>query len=110
MDVKTIRVIGAGTLGRGIAYPAALGGSRTVLEDVSPAMLEQSVAYIRHALEDGVARSKVTPQQRDAADSNLSTTGSVEEVCSVADLLIEAVPEEMKLKLEFFPQFPQLSN
>ncbi len=110
MDVKTIGVIGAGTMGRGIAYTAALGGYRTVLEDVSPAMLEQSVAYIRQALEDGVARGKVTGQQRDAAISNLSTTESVEEVCRGADLLIEAVPEEMKLKLELFAQFERLSK
>src|ERR1700690_3170902 len=110
MDVKTIGVIGAGTMGRGIAYTAALGGYRTVLEDVSPAMLEQSVAYIRQALEDGVARGKVTGQQRDAAISNLSTTESVEEVCRGADLLIEAVPEEMKLKLELFAQFDRLSK
>jgi 3-hydroxybutyryl-CoA dehydrogenase len=97
-------------MGRGIAYTAALGGYRTVLEDVSPAMLEQSVAYIRQALEDGVARGKVTGQQRDAAISNLSTTESVEEVCRGADLLIEAVPEEMKLKLELFAQFERLSK
>lgn len=97
-------------MGRGIAYTAALGGYRTVLEDVSPAMLEQSVAYIRQALEDGVARGKVTGQQRDAAISNLSTTESVEEVCRGADLLIEAVPEEMKLKLELFAQFDRLSK
>ena len=47
MEVKTIGVIGAGTMGRGIAYAAAFGGYRTILEDVSPAMLEQGLAYIR---------------------------------------------------------------
>ena len=47
MEIKTIGVIGAGTMGRGIAYAAAFGGYRTVLEDVSPEMLEQGSAYIR---------------------------------------------------------------
>ena len=110
MDVMTIGVIGAGTMGRGIAYAAAFGGYRTILQDISPVMLEQSAAYIRQALEDGVARGKVTPQQRDSAIANLYTDGSVEEVCSQADLLIEAVPEEMKLKIEIFTAFDKLSK
>jgi 3-hydroxybutyryl-CoA dehydrogenase len=110
MDVKTIGVIGAGTMGRGIAYAAAFGGYRTILEDVSPAMLEQGVTYIRQALEEGVARGKVTPQQRDAAIANLSTAAAVEDVCREADLLIEAVPEEMKLKLEVFTLFDKCAK
>jgi 3-hydroxybutyryl-CoA dehydrogenase len=63
MEIKTIAVIGAGTMGRGIAYAAALGGYRTVLEDVSPEMIEQATTYISQALQDGVARGKVTPEQ-----------------------------------------------
>ena len=110
MDVKTIGVIGAGTMGRGIAYAAAFGGYRTILEDVSPSMLEQAVAYIRQALDEGVTRGKVTPQQRDAATANLSTAGLVEDVCREADLLIEAVPEEMKLKLEIFTLFDKFAK
>jgi 3-hydroxybutyryl-CoA dehydrogenase len=110
MDVKTIGVIGAGTMGRGIAYAAALGGYRTILQDISPVMLEQGAAHIRQALEDGVARGKVTSQQRDSAIASLSTTTSVEEASSQADLLIEAVPEEMKLKIELFTVFDKLSK
>lgn len=105
MEIQTIGVIGAGTMGRGIAYAAALGGYRTVLEDVSPAMLEQGADYIRQTLEEGVARGKVTPEERDHALANFSTTPSVEDACRVADLLIEAVPEEMELKLEIFTIF-----
>lgn len=110
MDVKTIGVIGAGTMGRGIAYAAAFGGYRTVFEDLSPAMLEQGVDYVRRALEESVKRCKLTSQQRDAAIANLSTAGSVEEVCRQADLLIEAVPEEMALKLEIFGMFSKFSK
>jgi 3-hydroxybutyryl-CoA dehydrogenase len=110
MDVKTIGVIGAGTMGRGIAYAAALGGYKTILEDVSPAMIEQASEYIRRSLEEGVARGKVTSDQRTAALANLSTSNSVEEVCRQADLLIEAVPEEMELKLELFTIFDKFSK
>jgi 3-hydroxybutyryl-CoA dehydrogenase len=110
MDLKTIGVIGAGTMGRGIAYAAAIGGYRTILEDVSASMLEQGVAYIRQALEEGVVRGKVTPQQRDAALSNVTTMSSVEDVCCEADLLIEAVPEEMELKVEILTIFDKFAK
>jgi 3-hydroxybutyryl-CoA dehydrogenase len=102
MDVNTIAVIGAGTMGRGIAYAAALGGYGTILEDVSAAMLEAGLSYIRRALDEGVERGKVTTQQRDHALKHLSTAHSVEEACREADLVIEAVPEDMELKIEIF--------
>lgn len=102
MDVKTIAVIGAGTMGRGIAYAGALGGYRTILEDVSQAMLDQGLAWIRQAFDEGVARGKVTPDQRDTALARISTARSVEDACREAELTIEAVPEDMELKLEIF--------
>jgi len=110
MEIKTIAVIGAGTMGRGIAYAAALGGYRTVLEDVSLEMLEQGTAYISQALEDGLARGKVTQEQKDKALVNLTTSRSVEDVCREADLLIEAVPEEMEVKLEIFTIFDKFAK
>jgi 3-hydroxybutyryl-CoA dehydrogenase len=110
MDVKTIGVIGAGTMGRGIAYAGAYGGYRTILEDVSPEMLEQGIAYIRQNLEEGVARGKVTEEQRKIALANLTTSRSVEDLCREADLLIEAVPEEMEVKLEIFTIFDKFAR
>jgi 3-hydroxybutyryl-CoA dehydrogenase len=110
MEISTIGVVGAGTMGRGIAYAAAFGGYRTVLEDVSPEMLEQGVEYISQALEDGLARGKVTPQQKERALANLTTSRSVEDVCREADLLIEAVPEEMEVKLEIFTVFDKFAR
>jgi 3-hydroxybutyryl-CoA dehydrogenase len=102
MDVNTIAVIGAGTMGRGIAYAAALGGYRTILEDISAAVLEAGVAYIRQTLDEGIARGKVTAEQRDRALKQLTTARSVEDACRDADLIIEAVPEDMELKIEIF--------
>ena len=110
MDIKTIGVIGAGTMGRGIAYAAAIGGYRTVLEDVSPEMREQGAAYVSQTLEDGVSRGKVTPQRKESALRNLTTASSVEDVCREADLLIEAVPEEMEVKLEIFTIFDKFAK
>jgi len=102
MEVKTIAVIGAGTMGRGIAYAAAFGGYRTILEDMSDSMLQPGLAYIRESLEEGVKRGKVTAEQRDRAIGQLGSARSVEDACREADLVIEAVPEDMELKLEIF--------
>lgn len=110
MEIKTIGVIGAGAMGRGIAYAAALGGYHTVLEDVSPEMREQGLSYISQALEDEVSRGKVTLEQKEKALANLSTSRSVEDVCREADLLIEAVPEEMEVKLEIFTIFDKFAK
>jgi 3-hydroxybutyryl-CoA dehydrogenase len=102
MEVKTIAVIGAGTMGRGIAYAAAFGGYRTILEDVQKSMLAQGLEYIKTSLNEGVERGKVTAEQRDRALAQLVSAGSVEEACREADIVIEAVPEEMEVKLEIF--------
>lgn len=110
MDVKTIGVIGAGTMGRGIAYAAALGGYRTILEDVMPEMLAKSVAWIRDAFDEGVRRGKVDGAVRDGALGRIETSSSVEDVCRQADFLIEAVPEEMELKLELFTLFDKFAK
>jgi 3-hydroxybutyryl-CoA dehydrogenase len=100
--IETIAVIGAGTMGRGIAYASALGGYRTILEDVSEQMLEKGLAYIRGAFDEGVTRGKVTPEARDKALAQISTATRVEDACRTADLVIEAIPEEMESKLEIF--------
>jgi 3-hydroxybutyryl-CoA dehydrogenase len=110
MDVKTIGVIGATTLGRGIAYAAAAGGYRTVLEDVSSHRLDDGVAYIRQTLDASVARGKMTSDQRKLAVANLAMARSVEDVCREADLLIEAAPEDMEMQLEIFTLFDKFAK
>lgn len=102
MDVKTIAVIGAGTMGRGIAYAAAFGGYKTVLEDISPRVLEQAIAWIRQSFEEGVSRGKVEAGVRDKALSLISTATEVREAICDAELIIEAVPEELEMKLALF--------
>ncbi|MGH9703216.1 MAG: 3-hydroxyacyl-CoA dehydrogenase family protein [Candidatus Acidiferrales bacterium] len=100
--IETIAVIGAGTMGRGIAYASALGGYRTILEDVSEQMLQKGLGYIRGAFDEGVARGKVTSEARERALAQISTATRVEDACRTADLVIEAIPEEMESKLEIF--------
>ncbi len=110
MEVKTIGVIGAGTMGRGIAYAAALGGYRTILEDVMPENLAAATAWIKKSLEEGVSRGKVVPEDCAAALARIETISAVEAACREADFLIEAVPEEMELKLELYTLFDKFAR
>jgi len=110
MEVKTIGIIGAGTMGRGIAYAAAVGGYRTILEDVMPETLAKGMAWIKQSLDEGVQRGKLEGAARDAALARIETSSSVENVCREADFLIEAVPEEMELKLELFTLFDKFAK
>jgi len=110
MQVKTIAVIGAGTTGCGIAYASALAGYHTVLEDISESKLEQATGWIRRALDEGVSRGKVDPVSRAAAMNHLTTASKVENAIRDAELIIEAVPEEMDMKLELFTIFDKFAK
>ncbi|HTU42628.1 MAG TPA: 3-hydroxyacyl-CoA dehydrogenase NAD-binding domain-containing protein [Candidatus Aquilonibacter sp.] len=101
-EVKTIAVIGAGIMGRGIAHAAALGGYRTVLEDLLPTALRRAESEIRANLDKAVELGKVAAPEANAAFQRLEYAGSVEEAAREADLVIEAVPEEMESKIEIF--------
>jgi 3-hydroxybutyryl-CoA dehydrogenase len=101
-SISTVAVIGAGIMGRGIAHVAALGGYRTILEDLVPASLRKAESEIRANLEKGVDLGKLDKSTADAALSRIQFAGTVEEAAREADLVIEAVPEEMESKIEIF--------
>jgi 3-hydroxybutyryl-CoA dehydrogenase len=107
-QVQTIAVIGAGIMGRGIAHAAALGGYRTILEDLLPTALRKAETEIRANLDKAVELNKVTAADADAAFRRLEYAGSVEEAAREADLVIEAVPEEMESKIEIFTLLDKL--
>jgi len=101
-EVHAVAVIGAGIMGRGIAHAAALGGYRTILEDLLPNSLRKAETEIRAHLDQAVELGKVNAADADAAFSRLEYAGSVDEAARQADLVIEAVPDEMESKLEIF--------
>ena len=101
-DVRTIAVIGAGPVGRSIAQLAARGGYRTILEDLLPNALRRAESEIRTQLDRAVESGSVTAQAAGAAFSLLEFAGSVEDAARQADLVIEAVPEELESKIEIF--------
>ncbi len=100
--VDTIAVIGAGIMGRGIAHAAAMGGYRTILEDLLPAALRKAESEIRANLEKAVELGKVSAPDADSAFRRIEFAGSVGDAAREADLVIEAVPEEMESKIEIF--------
>jgi 3-hydroxybutyryl-CoA dehydrogenase len=106
--MERIGVVGAGTMGHGIAQVAASAGCQVTLTDADPAGLERGLASVRHNLDQGVARGKVTPADRDAALARL-TGGSLADLGS-ADLIVEAVPERLELKLGLFRELEALTG
>jgi 3-hydroxybutyryl-CoA dehydrogenase len=100
--VQTITVIGAGALGQGIAHAAALGGYRTILEDILPASLRRAKEQISGNLDTAVLHGRFTPKQAQAALGRIEYAGNIDWAAREADLVIEAVPEEMESKLEIF--------
>ncbi|MGH9789172.1 MAG: 3-hydroxyacyl-CoA dehydrogenase family protein, partial [Candidatus Acidiferrales bacterium] len=108
MDVKTIAVIGAGMMGRGIAYAAVAGGFRTVLTDVSEAILAKAQSYIRETLQGAKERGKWSGEVEQALAA-LTVTPRFEDAAA-ADLVIEAVPEDIQLKVETFARLDKVAR
>ena len=105
MNVKRIAVIGAGTMGHGIAGQAAIKGFSVRLFDMDAASLDRANDAITKVYAKGVARGKQTEIDINAAKERLSFTLELTHALSEADLVIEAVPERMTLKQELFSTF-----
>jgi 3-hydroxybutyryl-CoA dehydrogenase len=101
-EIRTIAVIGAGTRGRNIAQILALGGFRTILEDILPASLRRAEDAIRSALDRAIGERAMTRSAAEAALARMEYASSVEQAARAADLVIEAVPEELESKIEIF--------
>jgi 3-hydroxybutyryl-CoA dehydrogenase len=102
LTVRTIAVLGAGLMGRGIAHASALGGYATRLHDPSRAALERASGEIDALLEKGVATGRVGDEDAVGARKRLSLATSLEDAVGEADLVIEAAPEDIALKVQIF--------
>jgi 3-hydroxybutyryl-CoA dehydrogenase len=107
MTIETIAVLGSGTMGRGIAYAAAVAGYRTLVHDVSSEALDKAFATIRKDLAEGVQRGKVDAGLARLAEGHLEPAPDLAEAARAADFVIEAVPEDMKLKLRLFAELDE---
>lgn len=93
-----VAVLGAGTMGRGIAQAAAQAGSRVLLRDIEEDLLAAALDRIRATLDKGIARGKLTAAVRDETLERIATTTDMTAAVREADLVIEAVPERLDLK------------
>jgi 3-hydroxybutyryl-CoA dehydrogenase len=101
VTVVRVGVLGAGTMGAGIAQLAALGGYETLLYDTFPEAAEKGAARLGEALAKGAARGRWSEADADAARSRVHPTQALAELAG-CELLIEAAPEDLELKRELF--------
>lgn len=107
--IDKIAVIGAGQMGHQIAMLCALGGYRTILNDVSSEALEKAEAALHGVMAQWTAKKKITEQEKIEAFSRLAFTDSLEEAAADADYVIEAVVEKLDVKRELFKRLDQLA-
>ena len=99
--VKRVGVVGAGTMGAGIAQIAALGGYETRLHDPVPVALETGIERLRSALAKGAAKGLWSEEDADAASGRVGAAASLGDL-GECDLVVEAAPEDLELKRELF--------
>jgi 3-hydroxybutyryl-CoA dehydrogenase len=107
-DIKTAAVLGAGTMGHGIAQVLAMAGIKTRLFDVAPAAVDAGLAKIQANLDKGVARGKVEENARVLALEALSGASELSVAVEGAEVVIEAAPERMDLKQSIFSDLSEL--
>ncbi len=101
MEIRNFGVVGAGTMGNGIAQVAAQAGLDVTLVDIAPAALDKGLAAIDKSLERLVAKGKLAAADRDAARGRIRPAGSLEALAG-AELVVEAVSERFEVKREVF--------
>ncbi|MBS1612267.1 MAG: 3-hydroxybutyryl-CoA dehydrogenase [Bacteroidetes bacterium] len=105
--MKKVSVIGAGTMGNGIAHVFAMNGYETNLVDISQPALDKAVATITKNLERMVSKGSITAEAQAATLANLSTHTSMD-ACKDSDLVVEAATENVDIKLKIFKQLDEL--
>ena len=106
--VRTIAVIGGGIMGRGIAHVSAMAGFTTVLNDVSDELLEKARGQIRRDLQKSAEIGKIESNVIEETLSRLNLQSNLEHAVNNAELIIEAVPEQIELKLDLFARLDRI--
>ena len=109
MAIERVAVIGAGTMGAGIAQVCAQAGWKTALFDAFPDGLERGMQRIDAFWDKGIARGKTTAEQKEAWAANLRAESDMQAAVQDADLVIEAVPEIPELKASIFEQLDAMA-
>lgn len=107
MEFSRIGVVGAGTMGHGIAHVAALAGDEVLLYDVDEARVSAGLAKIRSNLDKGVEKGKLAPEARDAALARIRGSSNLDALAGAA-IVVEAIPEKIELKRSLFARLGEL--
>ena len=109
MEIRRVAVIGAGTMGHGIAQVAAMAGMDVALFDAFEGAAEKGLGKIRENLDKGVERGKVTVDARDAALARLRVESTIDAAAADAGLVIEAVVESLDVKTSLFAELDRIA-
>ncbi len=107
MSFSTVGVIGAGTMGHGIAHVCAMAGQRVILFDIDQPRVDAGLRKITANLDKGVDKGKVTLENRDAALARIGLSTSLRDLAG-CDIVVEAVPENLSLKQDLFRELDAL--
>jgi 3-hydroxybutyryl-CoA dehydrogenase len=107
MNIRKVGVVGAGTMGNGIAQVCAAAGLEVVMQDVGDAQVERGLATISGSLDRLIKKEKIGEADKDATLERIETTTSLEELAD-ADIVVEAATENEALKLDIFEQLDRL--
>ncbi|WP_299826345.1 3-hydroxyacyl-CoA dehydrogenase NAD-binding domain-containing protein [uncultured Pontibacter sp.] len=107
-DIKTIGVVGAGTMGQGIAQICAQAGYKTILFDINAQILQKAEATTAKNFDKGIERGKLTEQEKQVALSNLTFTGDTLQLS--CDVIIEAIVERLEVKQSIFKELAGINT
>jgi 3-hydroxybutyryl-CoA dehydrogenase len=100
MEIKTIAVLGAGQMGNGIAHVCAQAGYQVKMRDIEQKFIDNGLATIKKNLDRGVSKGKMSQEEADTILGRIKGVLDLKDAVKDADLIIEAIPEVVKLKLD----------
>ena len=109
MQKRTIGVVGAGTMGNGIAQAFAVAGVNVIMSDIAEAAVQRGLATISGSLDRLIKKEKLTADEKTAALARITTTTDVKALAN-CDLIVEAATENLDLKIKIFKQLDELAS
>src|SRR5919205_1698877 len=109
-NINKITVLGSGIMGHGIAQVSAMAGYNVTLRDIDQAFLDKAMEKIRWSLNKLVEKQKITSNQADSIQSRILPVVDLRQALRGADMLIEAVPEDMNLKRKVYDEVNRYSE
>lgn len=106
-EIKVVGIVGAGTMGQGIAQVIAMAGYKVLLYDVNAEKLEAGLKHIEENLQKGVELGKVAGEEKDKYLQNIELTNDIRTM--VADIVIEAIVEKLEVKVQLFEELEKLN-